>query len=139
MIHPQDLPLTLLVRCGSLDTFFPLAEQIYSNFDAMQTPLEDPAVQQRANAALQGPPQQRLVGLADALKYTEFFAARGIATDKARACLADGAKAKQVSDWAQKYSTDGINSTPTLVLNGAKLATADWPDLDAALKAAGAR
>ncbi len=139
VIHPQDVPLTLLVRCGSLDTAFPLLEQVYTNFDAMQTPLEDPAVQQKANAALQGPPQQRMTGLADALKYTEFFAARGVATDKAHACLADGARAKQISDLAQKYSNDGISSTPTLILNGAKLATTDWPDLDRALKEAGAR
>lgn len=138
VIHPQDLPLTLLAQCGSLATFFPMIEQIYANFDAMQQPLSDPAVQQRANAALQGPPAQRMTGLSDALKYTEFFSARGIPTEKAHACLGNDAQAKKIADLAQKYSKDGIESTPTLIVNGEKLGTTDWPDLDAKLKQAGA-
>jgi protein-disulfide isomerase len=138
-IHPQDIPLTLLAQCGSLATFFPMVEQVYANFDAMQQPLSDPAVQQRANAALQGPPAQRMTGLSDALKYTEFFSARGVTTDKANACLSNDAQAKKIADLAQKYSKDGIESTPTLIVNGEKLSTTDWPDLDTALKNAGAR
>jgi hypothetical protein len=138
-IHPQDIPLTLLAQCGSLATFFPMIEQVYANFDAMQQPLSDPAVQQRANAALQGPPAQRLTGLSDALKYTEFFSARGVATEKAHACLANEANAQKIADLAQKYSKDGIDSTPTLIVNGEKLGTTDWADLDTALKNAGVR
>jgi protein-disulfide isomerase len=139
VIHPQDVPLTLLAKCGSLETFFPLVEQIYKNFEAMEAPLQDPAVQQKANAAIQGPPEQRMTGLAEALGFTQFFSARGLTVDKAHACLADGAKVKALDALTQKYSSDGIESTPTLILNGEKLGTTDWADLDNALKAAGAR
>ncbi|MBO9670999.1 MAG: thioredoxin domain-containing protein [Sphingobium sp.] len=139
IIHPQDTPLTLLVKCGPTESFFPLVEQIYANFDAMQEPLNDPAVAQRANAALQGPGEQRMIGLADALKYTEFFSARGLTVDKAHACLADAGKVKELADLTQKYSNDGINQTPTVLVNGNQLEKADWADIEIALKQAGAR
>jgi protein-disulfide isomerase len=138
VIHPQDVPLTLLARCGSLTAFFPLIDQIYTNYDAVHSTVDDPAVQQKANAALQGPPEQRMIGLADALGFTGFFAERGVSADKARACLADMTRVKEIGDYAQKWSADGIDSTPTLILNGAKLDATTWQALDTALREAGA-
>ena len=138
VIHPQDVPLTLLAKCMPLETFFPIVDQLYTNFDALSAPLADKAVQDKANAALQGPPAERMTGLADALSYTQFFSARGLAVDKAHACLADGAKAKKISDDTQKWYTAGIDQTPTLYLNGTKLDFAEWEKLDQALKNAGA-
>ena len=139
VIHPQDVSLTLLAKCGPLETFFPLVDQVYKNFEAMEAPLSDPATQQKANAALQGPPAGRQIGLADALKYTEFFSSRGLTVEKAHACLTDSAKLKQIETQTEKYSGEGVNSTPTLIINGEKLDTTDWADLDKALKTAGAR
>ncbi len=138
-IHPQDVPLTLLARCGGMETYFPLVEQVYANFDALNAPLADPAVQQKANAVMQGNPEQRMVGMADALGYTQFFAARGIAADQARTCLSDGAKAAQVAGFSQKYSESGITGTPTLLLNGTNLDTTEWSVVEPALQKAGAR
>jgi len=138
-IHPQDIPLTVLVRCASKDAFFPLVDQIYVNFDAMNKPLEDQAVLQRAQAAMQLPPAQRFGAFADAIGYTQFFAQRGVAADQAKACLADTAKAQQVADLAQKYGAEGIDSTPTLLVNGSKLNVGEWAGLETALQNAGAR
>jgi len=138
VIHPQDVPLTLLARCIPVEQFFPMVEQIYANFDALSQPLEDKAVQDKANAALQGPPEDRMTGLADALNYTQFFAQRGLPLDKARACLTDGAAAKTISDNTQKWFSQDINQTPTLFLNGTKLDVAEWGPLDKVLKDAGA-
>jgi len=43
----------------------------------------------------------------------------------------------QLNNWTQKYSEDGINQTPTFVINGTQWEanlTADlWPQLDQAL------
>lgn len=144
-IHPQDVPLTVLAKCAGPDTFFPLIEQLYVNFDAVEqrTMQGAPALQQQANL----PAAQRMVAMADTLGFTEFFAARGISTDQSHACLADGAKAQEVADQGNKWTTEGISSTPTFVLNGTKLASAGWaadklrndPGVEAALQAAGAR
>jgi protein-disulfide isomerase len=149
-IHPQDVPLTVLVQCAGPETFFPMVEQIYTNFDAMNAPMQDQAVMARAEAATKLPGAQRMVALSSALGYTDFFAARGIAIDQANACLANGTSAQQVAERAQKWTAAGVNSTPTLELNGRKLEnTATWgpnetasgkdPGLEVALQNAGAR
>lgn len=138
-IHPQDVPLTVLARCGSTEAFFPLVDQVYRNFDAMNAPLADKAVLDRAQATQNLAPNRRFIALADALGYTQFFAQRGIAVEQANACLADTGRAQKVAEQAQAYSSKGIDSTPTLVLNGAKLEVSEWPGLEAALQNAGAR
>ena len=140
-IHPQDVPLTMLVRCAPKEKFFPLVEQVYINFDAMNAPLGDPAVQAKAQAATSLPATQRLSALSDALGFTSFFAARGITTDQAHACLNDTAKATAISTDAKKYSEAGIDQTPTFVINGAQLPAdqSEWTKIAAALRTAGAR
>lgn len=140
-IHPQDVPLTVLVRCAPKESFFALVEQIYMNFEAMNEPLQRPEVQQAATNASKLPPAQRYAGLADALGYTTFFSARGIPADQAHACLANLGAAEQVANYAKQYGNDGIDSTPTILINGQRLAAEDasWPKVSEALRAAGAR
>jgi protein-disulfide isomerase len=138
-IHPQDVPLTVLVRCSSKEAFFPLVEQIYANFDAMNAPYQDEATMQRAQATMQLAPEQRWGAFADSVGYTQFFAQRGVAVDQGKACLADLTKAKQVADFAQKYGADGVNGTPTLLISGTKLDDTSWKALEVALQNAGAR
>jgi len=138
-IHPQDVPLTVLVRCAPKEAFFPLVEQIYGNFDAMNAVYQDQAKLSQAEAAMQLPPAQRWAAFSDAVGYTDFFSARGIAKDQAHACLADLNKASLVADQAKKYGDLGISSTPSLFINGSKIDAAEWPGVEAALKAAGAR
>jgi protein-disulfide isomerase len=138
-IHPQDVPLTVLARCSSKEAFFPLIEQIYANFDAMNAPYQDEATMQRAQASMQLAPEQRWSAFADTVGYTQFFAQRGVAVDQAKACLADLPKAKAVADFAQKYSADGVTGTPTLKINGTKLDDTSWKGLEVALQNAGAR
>ncbi len=146
-IHPQDVPLTLLTQCGGPERVFPLTEELFRNFDGVM----DRAMQnvEAAQAASALPPAQRLGALSDVFGFTEFFAARGISEDQAHACLADMDAATKVAQQSQAYTADGINQTPTLVLNGVKLDAATWgpnrtatgeePGLEAALQKAGAR
>lgn len=138
-IHPQDVPLTMLATCSGKEAVFPLIQQIYLNFDAMNASLADKAVQDKANAAMQLPAAQRLPAMADALGYTQFFAQRGIATDQAKKCLGNVATAKQIAEFSDKYTNDGITGTPTLLVNGSKVDSTEWEETKAALKAAGAR
>lgn len=134
-IHPQDVPLTMLAQCGGTETFFPLAEELYKNFDAVTEATMKGA--DAANKLGNLPDNQRFVALSQALGFTDFFAARGLAKDQQKACLADFAKASQVAKFSENYSAQGIDSTPTLLVNGRKVEGATWAELDAALKAAG--
>ena len=141
LIHPQDLPLTMLVRCAPKESFFPLVEQVYANYDNFAKMLEDPAVRKTAEASAILPPGQRLPALADALGFTSFFAARGVSVDQAHACLANTQNATTVSNSFKTFADAGINQTPTLVINGLQIAAeqSEWPKIADALRAAGAR
>ncbi|MFD2578184.1 DsbA family protein [Novosphingobium colocasiae] len=127
------------MTCSGKEAVFPLVQQVYLNFDAMNAPLADKAVQDKANAVMQLPAAQRLPGMAEALGYTQFFAQRGIAVDQANKCLGNVDTAKQIAEFSDKYTNDGITGTPTLLVNGSKVDSTEWEQTKAALKAAGAR
>ncbi len=136
-IHPQDVPLTVLASCGTTEAFIPLVEQAYANFDALAASTQAGA--QKAEAAMSLPEKERFVAFADATGYTDFFAARGIAKDQGHACLADFARASAIARQAEQYGKEGIDSTPTLLINGSKLDGNTWAELEPALQRAGAR
>jgi protein-disulfide isomerase len=136
-IHPQDVPLTVLAGCGEPEAFIPRIEQLYANFDSVIAASEKGAT--AAQQAMTLPDNQRFAGVADAMGFTEFFAARGVSKDQAHACLANIAAATDVANRAEQYGKDGIDSTPTLLINGSKIAGNTWAELEAALQRAGAR
>ena len=138
-IHPQDVPLTVLAQCAGKETFFPLAEQVYSNFDAMMERMQKPGAADAATRAMSLPDAQKFPAFADAMGMTEFFAARGVSVDQAHACLADSAKVQAVAKNSETWGQSGIDSTPTLVINASKIEGNTWAELEAALQRAGAR
>ncbi len=134
-IHPQDIPLTMLAECAGPETFFPLVEDLYKNFDAVTEATMKGADQANKLSGL--PENQRFIALADALGFTDFFAARGVSKDQSKACLADVANATKVAKNAETYGNEGIDSTPTILVNGTKVDGAEWSSLNAALQKAG--
>jgi protein-disulfide isomerase len=136
-----DVMLTQLAQCGDKATFFPMIEQLYATQEQWIAQVEKNGDQ--ANAAQNLPPQQRFGAMADILGLTDWFAARGVSKDQAHACLANTAEATQIAQRTQSWSTEqGIDSTPTLFINGGKvdLSTGEpWDALEAALQGAGAR
>ena len=136
-IHSIDVPLTMLVRCASPQAFFGLVEQLYANQPALMMKMQ--AGEKQASAASSLPPNQRFVAIADAMGFTEFFSARGVSVDQAHACLADPAAAERIAKDAQSFSDQGVDSTPTLMINGTKTEVATWEELEPLLQKAGAR
>lgn len=135
-IHPQDIPLTVLARCAGDDAYFGLIEQIYTNFEAMNSQTQ--AQFEQATAAMKLPAAQRYPAMANALGYTAFFSARGLPEAQQRQCLADLPRAEAVAKASEVISAKGIDSTPTVFVNGNKVEGAEWQKVEAALKAAGA-
>jgi protein-disulfide isomerase len=104
----------LLARCAGKDKYFTVVDAIYNN-------------QNQAFAA----PRQTLVDIARSSGMTE------AAFDK---CVSDEAAIKALEDRVQRHATkDGIDSTPTFVVNGKKLDPGyrSLEELDAAIAAAG--
>ena len=135
---PVDLTIAMLARCGSPQAFHPLANQAWQNFDGlMQTVQANGAALEQAQAA---PPAQRLQAIAQASGVLDFFAARGISRDQAMTCLADTAKAQQISEASQTQADElQITGTPSFSLNGRQLEPTSWAALEPLLQAAGAR
>jgi protein-disulfide isomerase len=136
-IHSIDVPLTMLVRCADPSAFFGLVEQLYANQPALVERAQKGEAQAQAASAL--PPEKRFATIADAMGFTEFFAARGVSTDAAHACLANTAAAEKVAKESQAASDAGIDSTPTLLINGTKTNVNTWEQIEPLLKGAGAR
>jgi protein-disulfide isomerase len=147
-IHdPIDMTIALLARCGSAQSFHPLANQAWQNFNSiMQTVQANGAALQQAQEA---PQAQRFQAIAQASGLLEFFAARGISRDQAMTCLADIGKAQRIADASQTQSEElDVAGTPTFFLNGRLVEGTSWgpttgpnanPGIEAALQAAGAR
>ncbi len=133
-----DIIPTVMVRCADPSAFFPLVEQLYATQDQWIAQLEKNSDQ--ANALTKLPPAQRFPALADALGFTDWFAARGLSKDQAHMCLANTANEEKVAKEGQQWTEAGIDSTPTLFLNGKKLENVyEWDQLEPVLQNAGAR
>jgi protein-disulfide isomerase len=136
---PLDMAMTLLVRCGGKDTFFPLSDQFFGNQAAMfekAQAMGDAAYQ----AAMAQPPQQRFITLATATGLLEFAKQRGVAENQARQCLADSGEAEKLAKGVQAATAQyNISGTPTLLINGAVVENVTtWPAMRAKIKEAGA-
>lgn len=139
LIHgPAELGLALLGQCGDKSAFFPILEQTYRNQDAMNQAMM--AVSPAQQQALQsGSPTAIITGWTQAIGGIDFMKQRGLPEDKARQCLADQKQIDAIAAITQKRGADGtVSGTPTLILNGTKLETISWSDVEKALKAAGA-
>ncbi len=138
-IHPIDVPMTMLVNCAPKESFFPLVEQIYGNFDSLLGGAETKEALANADKAMSLPENQRFIAVAAAQGLTPFFAARGISVDQSNTCLSNFAKANEVAAHSKAYSDAGIDSTPTMFINGSKVEGNTWAEVEAALQRAGAR
>jgi protein-disulfide isomerase len=133
-----DIIPTVMVRCADPSAFFPLVGQLFATQQEWIAELEKNG--DKAQALMSLPPSQRYPALADALGLTDWFAARGLSKDQAHMCLADTSAVEKVASESQKWTSEGINQTPTLAINGNILSdVAEWDQLEPVLQNAGAR
>ena len=138
-IHdPIDLTIALLARCGDPSTFQPLAKQAWQDLNSItQRAMADQGALEAA-ASTEGPARFQRIGEVSGL--VDWFAARGISRDQALQCLGEPGAAEAIVERSTKQSDElGVTGTPTFFLNGNKLDTTSWPEVDAALQRAGAR
>ncbi|HEX8484457.1 DsbA family protein [Sphingomonas sp.] len=139
LIHgPAELGLAALARCADKAAFFVVLEQTYANQDALNqammavSPAQQQALQSRA-------PTDAVTGWTEAIGGIDFMKQRGLPDAKARACLADQKTLDAITKVTQDRGADGtVTGTPTLLVNGNKIDGISWPDVEKALKAAGA-
>lgn len=135
---PIDLSVAVLARCGSPESFHPLSEQVWRNFQTIMGGAQ--ANGQAIEAAMTGPEDERLVGVAEAVGLIDFFASRGLSRDQARQCLADTDKVQSIAENSNtQASQNDVTGTPTFFINGQQTDAEGWDQLEVALQEAGAR
>ena len=139
LIHgPGELGLAMLARCVDKSAFFPILEQNYAGQDAMNAKLAAMTPEQQ-QALRRGTPAQSVAAWTDAIGGIEFMKERGLPDAKARACLSDEKVMNDIIAVTQKAGGNGtVAGTPTIIVNGAKVDSIAWADVQKALKKAGA-
>jgi protein-disulfide isomerase len=129
LIHGPDAPLTLLMSCRGPEPFFTLTEQLYAGQDAMMAKfIAVPQAELQRVAAL--PVVDAYKAQAEEGGLYGFFGARGLPRAQADACLSNQKAIDQLAAWQTKIQEDGINSTPTFVINGEQQSVASWEELE---------
>lgn len=139
LLNPIDVGAALAGQCGGPGPFFAILDQMYAEQQTLMSngPKQgDPFL----TAVEAMSPQQRISALAEKFGYLAFVQQRGVPEAQARACLGDSAATEALVKAAEagqkKYNIAG---TPTFILNDKVLEnTGTWPQVEAALKAAGA-
>ena len=136
MIFPTDLGIFLLLHCMGPQPFFRTAEQLYAdqrNWEGRVQALPSDQLEQMNNL----PPAQKAAALTRAAGLDTFFRQRGLPEARMNACLSDAAATQQLQQISTRGNNeDGVTGTPTFIVNGDKLDTTDWPNLEARLRTA---
>jgi protein-disulfide isomerase len=136
MNHPTDPAASVLVHCQGPQAFFALADQLYATQEAWYNRVVTaPREQLERLEAL--PPLERNAVIAKLAGFDEFFRQRGMPEAKYNACLADNAMLQKVVTIMQRGDKDGINGTPSFLINGEVVPNAsDWKSLEPQLRGA---
>lgn len=139
MIHGiVDLLLTRVMECAPANVAVPLADQMWANNATITAPFS--ANEAALAAAYELPDDQRFVAMAQVGGLMEFFAARGVSADQTTACLADAAAVQALATTTGDQATeDAVTGTPTFFLNGARIDSTRWAEVEGAMQRAGAR
>lgn len=137
-LNPFDMVIATMAQCGAKEQMQPLSDEVWHNLEAVFKGLQgNPAAVQ---AAANLPVEQRFGKIAEVTGLLDFFAARGLSADQARACLADTAKIDAMVKASEAQAQEvGVTGTPTFVLNGKKLDVNTWETIEPILQRAGAR
>ena len=136
MIFPTDPGIFLLLRCLGPQPFFRVVEQLYADQSNWLGRIQSlPQDQLQQVDAL--PPAQKAAALVRLAGLDQFFRQRGLPEARTNACLADTAALQQLQQITTRGTNeDGVTGTPTFFVNGEKLDTSDWRDLEARLRTA---
>ncbi len=146
LIHPQDVPASLLAHCAGPEAFFPMAEQMFATqMDWLGKSSTITAEDQAAWGKMT--PNGVATAMAGKLGLVDFVKERGLSEEKAKACLADKAGIDLLNNISKVGSEEKhITGTPSFFINGTPLTISSeptspsvWVQVKTALENAGAR
>jgi protein-disulfide isomerase len=136
VLNGVDVAATLLAHCAGPERFFPLTDTLYraqGQWLGRAAGLTD-----AQKAQIEATPEQQRVGrIADLIGLTQLAAGHGVTPARGKQCLADTAALKRIENILHGGAGLGVQGTPTFLINGRKVAAADWKSLEPLLKAGG--
>lgn len=136
VLNGFDLAATMVARCAGPRRFFPATERIYAQQSKWIAQVQaTPKPRQDALKTL--PKDKQLAEMASMAGLPAIGVASGIPAARINQCLADTNQAETLMAYARKASAEhGVKGTPTFFINGQRVDGADWPTVEAGLKAA---
>jgi len=134
-VHSADPILHALLRCAGPARFVKFSDDFYDGQATLAAAYEawsqaNPTTNPNATAADR-------VKFADQWGFTAFATTHGLTRTQVAACASNAAAIQLQQLREDKASKDfGVVSTPTFLLNGQKLGTYAWPEIDQAISAA---
>jgi protein-disulfide isomerase len=132
VLNAADVSASLLARCAGPRGFFPLVDRLYATQPDW---LGKVTAQSEAFANL--PDARKFVRIAEIGGLTAMAAQAGVAPARARTCLAEKAGLNRLVQMYQAANAQGVQRTPTFLINGRKTDAHDWAALEPLLKPGG--
>jgi protein-disulfide isomerase len=142
LIHgAPDFALALLNQCVGTNRFFPVLDTIYAKQGVFAERLEGLERSQPAQLAAwqKLAPAEAATRFAEGLGMIAFMKTQGLPEASARACLRNPALIRRVTKTnADAANIEGIDSTPSFIVNGRRVSAFSWDRLLPELWANGA-
>lgn len=135
LINGPDIAVSLLTRCAGTAKFFPMSELIFATQPEWQKRFAALSADDQAQLEKMTD-RQRIVRFAEIGRFASIAAGFGVTPARARQCLADGKGLQRLLDITKAAQDQGINRTPTFLINGNVTESATWDQLEPELKAA---
>lgn len=135
LINGPDISVSLLTRCAGPAKFFPMSQFVYATQEQWQDRIGQ--MSDADKAALEKMSiQQRVIRFAQLGAMGQMAARFGVSPARARHCLSDPKALQRLLDMTQSANDNGINHTPTFLVNGKETGAATWDELEPEIKAA---
>jgi protein-disulfide isomerase len=135
LINGPDISVSLLTRCAGAARFFPMSEQVFASQPQWQQKLENMTDADKA-AIEKMTNEQSIVRFAEVTGVGQIAARFGVTPARAQQCLADPKGLQRLLDMTKTAMDNGINHTPTFVINGKVTEAATWEDLEPLIRKA---
>lgn len=132
---PVDLSAALLTNCGEPKRFFGNHNAFLQSQDRWIETMSKASDGQKARWT-SGSIASRMKAIANDFGFYRMMEQRGYRRADLDRCLADEAMARKLTAQTQEAVKDGVEGTPSFMINGTLLAgTHDWQSLNAQLQA----
>ena len=135
LINGPDISVSLLTRCAGPAKFFPMSQFVYATQKQWQDRIG--GMSNADIAALDKMTiQQRVIRFAKVGAMAQMAARFGVSPARARQCLSDPKALQRLLDMTQAANDNGVDHTPTFLVNGKETDAATWEELEPEIKAA---